>query len=70
VHDLFDELTGHHRPDSDPPFTRACDRHVGRFVRLGARWVITTKGGTVLVALASGFLTWLSHHLTHWMDRF
>ena len=66
-HDLFDEITGTHRPSSDPPFTRGFDRHVGRLVRLGARWVITTKGGTFLVAAVSGFLTWLSHHLTHWM---
>ena len=72
-HDLFDEISAHHRPDSDPPFTRAFDRHVGRFVRLGARWVITTKGGTVLVAAGSyvaghtRLLPWIAQHLTKWI---
>ena len=69
-HDLLDEVTNSHRIDSDPPFTRWLDRRVGRAVRIGARWVITTKGGTALVAASTAFLTWLSHHLTHLMDRF
>lgn len=66
-HDLLDEVTESHRIESDPPFARWLDRRVGRAVRLGARWVITTKGGTALVAAASyvaghtRLLPWLGH---------
>ncbi len=69
-HDLVDEITKSHRVDSDPPFTRGFDRHVGRVLRLGVRWIITTKGGTALDAAASyvaghtHLLPWLAHLLT------
>jgi hypothetical protein len=67
LHDIAAELTGSHSVSSEPPAMRWLDRRVGRSVRLGVRWVITTKGGTLLVAVLSAVLTWLSHRWTHWM---
>lgn len=65
--ELLDALTGSHSIDSEPPAARWLDRRIGRAVRIGFRWVIRTKAGTALVAALSAFLTWLSHHIFHWM---
>lgn len=67
IPDLLSDITGKHRAISDPPGARWLDRRIGRAIRLSLRWWITTKGGTALTALISALLTWLSHHLTHWM---
>jgi hypothetical protein len=67
VRELAADITGSHRVQSDPPGLRWLDRRIGRAIRVSLTWIVTTKGGSLLIAAVSSFLTWLSQHLWHWI---
>jgi hypothetical protein len=63
--DVFEDVTGAH--SLAPDKARALHRRIGRIAYIAFRWLVRTKMGTLLTAIASFALTWLSHHLWHWI---
>lgn len=66
--ELAADITGpQHAIGSDPPGLRWLDRRIGRGIRLAFWWLWRTKGGTLAAGGVGAALTWLSHHLWHWI---
>lgn len=66
-HEIATEITSSHRIESDPPGLRWLDRRIGRAIRITLWWLFRTKGGTLAAGGVGAALTWLSHHIWHWI---